>query len=171
MSPVHTFHSIPQRRTDMGLLKIALATALVVALAFAAFTFDAQGLIESVRADARGRTEGGKIVMRPWEGRWSNHQLREGMRVPLSGEVAWLLDVIVGHGGAESPCGWCKDKWGYIVANHFARAHCCALRPRSVGDQARVRRGDDDAADRHRHPPGPTVQHTGEPSCHTSTVS
>lgn len=29
------------------------------------FTFDAQGLIESVRADARGRTEGGKIVMRP----------------------------------------------------------------------------------------------------------
>ncbi len=55
------------------------------------FTFDAQGLMESVRADARGRTEGGKIVMRPWEGRWSNHQWREGMRVPLSGEVAWLL--------------------------------------------------------------------------------
>ncbi|MCB4364221.1 hypothetical protein KIH07_10780 [Hydrogenophaga taeniospiralis] len=137
----------------MGLLKIALATVLVVVLAFAALiawgawkwrgltqslvdrleagrvapsparfdareleglppvvqryfratmpdgelsltltlTFDAQGLMESVRADARGRTEGGKIVMRPWEGRWSNHQLREGMRVPLSGEVAWLL--------------------------------------------------------------------------------
>ncbi|MDG5976067.1 hypothetical protein H010_12434 [Hydrogenophaga taeniospiralis CCUG 15921] len=55
------------------------------------FTFDAQGLMESVRADARGRTESGKIVMRPWEGRWSNHQWREGMRVPLSGEVAWLL--------------------------------------------------------------------------------
>ena len=55
------------------------------------FTFDAQGLIELVRADARGRTEGGKIVMRPWEGRWSDHQLREGLRVPLSGEVAWLL--------------------------------------------------------------------------------
>lgn len=62
---------------------------LTVALAF---TFDAEeGLIESVRADARGRTEGGQVVMRPWEGRWSNHQLREGMRVPTSGEVAWLL--------------------------------------------------------------------------------
>lgn len=55
------------------------------------FTFDPQGPIESVRADARGRTEGGKVVMRPWEGRWSDHQLRDGMRVPMSGEVAWLL--------------------------------------------------------------------------------
>ena len=148
----------------MGLLKIALATVLVVVLAFAALiawgawkwrgltqslvdrleagrvapsparfdareleglppvvqryfratmpdgelsltltlTFDAQGLMESVRADARGRTEGGKIVMRPWEGRWSNHQLREGMRVPLSGEVAWLL---------PSEEGGCKPYW------------------------------------------------------------
>lgn len=55
------------------------------------FTFDPQGPIESVRADARGRTEGGKVVMRPWEGRWSDHQLRDGMWVPMSGEVAWLL--------------------------------------------------------------------------------
>jgi len=22
-------------------------------------------------------------------------------------------DAIVGNGGAESACGWCKDKWGY----------------------------------------------------------
>lgn len=55
------------------------------------FTFDPQGPIKSVRSDARGRTEGGKVVMRPWEGRWSDHQLRDGMRVPMSGEVAWLL--------------------------------------------------------------------------------
>lgn len=55
------------------------------------FTFDAQGLIESVRADARGRTVGEKTVMRPWEGRWSNYQVRDGMRVPMMGEVAWLL--------------------------------------------------------------------------------
>ena len=26
----------------------------------------------------------------PWEGRWSDYQEREGMRVPMTGEVAWL---------------------------------------------------------------------------------
>lgn len=55
------------------------------------FDFDAQGLIAAVRADARGRSVGGAILMRPWEGRWSDYQLRDGMRVPMTGEVAWLL--------------------------------------------------------------------------------
>jgi len=55
------------------------------------FRFGADGLIESVRADARGRTVRGEVVPTPWEGRWSNHALRDGMRVPLTGEVAWLL--------------------------------------------------------------------------------
>ena len=55
------------------------------------FTFGPNGLIESVRAEARGRTEGGQVVMRPWEGRWSNYQLHDGMQVPMTGEVAWLL--------------------------------------------------------------------------------
>lgn len=56
------------------------------------FTFDtADGLIEAVHAEARGRTEGGQVVMRPWEGRWSDYQWHDGMRVPMSGEVAWLL--------------------------------------------------------------------------------
>lgn len=61
---------------------------LVVTLTF---TFDARGRIESVRADARGRTVGNRIVLRPWEGRWSNYQMRDGMHVPMTGEVAWLL--------------------------------------------------------------------------------
>jgi hypothetical protein len=55
------------------------------------FTFGADGLLEAIRADARGRTVGNTIMMRPWEGRMSNYQLRDGMRVPLNGEVAWLL--------------------------------------------------------------------------------
>jgi hypothetical protein len=55
------------------------------------FRFDAQtGLVESVRAEARGRTVGNAVVMTPWEGRWSNYTERDGLRVPLSGEVAWL---------------------------------------------------------------------------------
>ena len=54
------------------------------------FTFGSSGLIESVRADARGAVVGGKVLMLPWEGRMSNYQERAGMRVPLTGEAAWL---------------------------------------------------------------------------------
>jgi hypothetical protein len=54
------------------------------------FRFNDQGLIESALAEARGRTVGKAIVMTPWEGRWSNYQQRDGMLVPLAGEVAWL---------------------------------------------------------------------------------
>ena len=69
------------------------------------FTFDEAGLIETVRADARGALVGGKMVMLPWEGRLSNYQERAGMRVPLTGEVAW------------APPGPRKPYWrGTIVA-------------------------------------------------------
>jgi hypothetical protein len=54
------------------------------------FHFGADDLIETVRADARARTMGGKTVMQPWEGRWWNYAWREGVRVPTQGEVAWL---------------------------------------------------------------------------------
>jgi len=53
-------------------------------------TFDNAGLIESARFDARGATVGTAIVQTPWEGRWSNYQERQGMRVPLTGEAAWV---------------------------------------------------------------------------------
>lgn len=55
------------------------------------FRFDENGLIESMRAEARGRTIAGAVIPTPWEGRWSNYALRDGMRVPLEGEVAWML--------------------------------------------------------------------------------
>lgn len=48
------------------------------------------GLIDSVRAQARGRTVGKDIVMTPWEGRWSDYAVHGGMTVPMRGEVAWL---------------------------------------------------------------------------------
>lgn len=53
--------------------------------------FDDAGLIASVQADARGRTVGGTVVPTPWEGRWSDYETRDGMRIPIKGEVAWLL--------------------------------------------------------------------------------
>ena len=55
------------------------------------FRFDARtGLVESARAEARGRTLGKAVVMTPWEGRWSNYVEHDGLCVPTSGEVAWL---------------------------------------------------------------------------------
>ena len=55
------------------------------------FTFDEQGLIETVGTEARGRTVGGEVVPTPWQGRFWNYDERGGMVVPLDGEVAWLL--------------------------------------------------------------------------------
>jgi hypothetical protein len=54
------------------------------------YTFDAAGLVTTIVAASRGALVDGKVVMLPWEGRMSNYQEREGMRVPLTGEAAWL---------------------------------------------------------------------------------
>jgi hypothetical protein len=53
-----------------------------------AFTND--DLVESVRAEHRGRAVAGQIIPTPWEGRVWNYAVRNGMLVPLDGEVAWL---------------------------------------------------------------------------------
>jgi hypothetical protein len=55
------------------------------------FSFNDDGTIHTVRAEARGRTVGDQIIPTPWQGRFWNYQLRGGMQVPLDGEVAWLL--------------------------------------------------------------------------------
>ena len=55
------------------------------------FRFNEDGLIESGRAEARGRTVAGAVIPTPWEGRWSHYELRDGMLIPLEGEVAWML--------------------------------------------------------------------------------
>lgn len=55
------------------------------------FRFGDAGLIDAVRAAARGRTVGAAVVPTPWEGRWRGYEWRNGMQVPLEGEVAWLL--------------------------------------------------------------------------------
>lgn len=55
------------------------------------FRFNEAGLIDTVRAEARGRTVGSAVVPTPWQGRFWNYAMRNGMRVPLDAEVAWLL--------------------------------------------------------------------------------
>ena len=54
------------------------------------FRFNADGLIDTVRAEARGRIVDGRITTAPWQGHFWNYAIRDGMRVPLQGEVAWI---------------------------------------------------------------------------------
>lgn len=54
------------------------------------FRFNDTGLIDSFRAEARGGMVGKEMVMAPWEGSFSDYRTRDGMRVPTTGEVAWL---------------------------------------------------------------------------------
>jgi hypothetical protein len=55
------------------------------------FRFHPDGLIDTVRAESRGRVVDGQACAAPWQGRFTNYASRCGMRVPLQGEVAWDL--------------------------------------------------------------------------------
>jgi hypothetical protein len=55
------------------------------------FTFLPEGPIDTVDADARPRMVGGALVQSPWHGRFWNYEEHEGVRVPVDGEVSWLL--------------------------------------------------------------------------------
>ena len=54
------------------------------------FRFGGDDLISTVRAEARGRMSGTTTVLRPWQCRLWNYALRDGLRVPLEGEAAWI---------------------------------------------------------------------------------
>lgn len=54
------------------------------------FRFGDDGLIETIRAEDRGFADGSRIVPMPWEGRMFDYQRRDGMLIPVQGEVAWL---------------------------------------------------------------------------------
>ncbi len=56
------------------------------------FHFGEDGLITSARAEDRGYAGPDGIVPMPWEGRWTNYQRRDGMLVPIDGEVVWIID-------------------------------------------------------------------------------
>jgi hypothetical protein len=54
------------------------------------FRFNEEGLIDTVFADSRGQVVGDKLTHAPWECRMWNYALRDGVRVPLDGEAAWV---------------------------------------------------------------------------------
>jgi hypothetical protein len=55
------------------------------------FRFGDDGLIQSVYTPARYRIVQGKLTTTPWQCQLWNYQKREGMMVPIDGEVAWAL--------------------------------------------------------------------------------
>jgi hypothetical protein len=50
------------------------------------FRFNAEGTIETMRAEARCRD---KLTAMPWSGRFWDYSTRDGMLIPLEGEVGW----------------------------------------------------------------------------------
>jgi hypothetical protein len=58
------------------------------------FGFDASGDIVSMVVPERGREVDGIYVPTPWKGRLWDHQDVDGYRIPLQGEVAWVVDGV-----------------------------------------------------------------------------
>lgn len=55
------------------------------------FRFGEDGLVRGIFTPARARLIGGRAVPNPWRGRFWNYEVRGGMRIPLAGEVEWVL--------------------------------------------------------------------------------
>jgi len=55
------------------------------------FHFTSDNLIDRARSESRGRMVNGKALPTPWEGRFWNYSRRQGILVPLNGDVAWIL--------------------------------------------------------------------------------
>lgn len=53
------------------------------------FRFNSEGMIDSIRADARYGNFGGKMIAMPWVGRFCDYTVQHGMSIPLKGEVEW----------------------------------------------------------------------------------
>lgn len=72
------------------------------------FTFNDRGEITRVYSPARGRFDGKNYIPTPWQGRFWDYQERNGMRIPLQGEVAWLTESRA------------KPYWrGRIITTHY----------------------------------------------------
>jgi hypothetical protein len=55
------------------------------------YQFGPDSLVQSVYAPGRGRDVAGTSIPTPWQGRWAEWGERGGMRIPLRGEVEWIL--------------------------------------------------------------------------------
>lgn len=58
------------------------------------FAFDEAGDITSIFVPSRPREADGVTTELPWLGRFWGHEDRDGYRVPLEGQVAWVVDGV-----------------------------------------------------------------------------
>lgn len=78
--------------TPLGPTSARATLTVTGATASVDFHFGADGLIERVYTHARERDlGGGRTAPTPWQGRFSRYELRGGFRIPLAGEVEWVL--------------------------------------------------------------------------------
>ena len=56
------------------------------------FHFNADGEITNSFADSRPREVNGELHPTPWAGNYADYAERDGMRIPMRGEVAWHLE-------------------------------------------------------------------------------
>lgn len=90
----------------------------------AVFAFTPDGDIAGVTAE-RAMSVDGAFVVVPWQGRFWQHGVRDGMRIPLRGEVSWLLD------------GEWRPYWrGEIVGGEYDRATAAPAFVRGDGRHA-----------------------------------
>jgi hypothetical protein len=85
---------LPRQGTEWTALDETSARATVRVAGVTAsidYHFGADGLVERVYAAERGREVDGRSVPTPWEGRLTEWGEIGGARVPVTGEVAWLL--------------------------------------------------------------------------------
>ncbi|HMP78056.1 MAG TPA: hypothetical protein PKD54_01265 [Pirellulaceae bacterium] len=83
------------------------------------FTFGEDGLIDTVRAESRGRMVGDKVIPTPWQGRFWNYTELGGMQVPLNGEVSWLI--------ADSPKPYWRGHITRLVFDHVSRGNSSVM--------------------------------------------
>jgi len=55
------------------------------------FRFNEENLIDTVFAESRAQMAGEKVTHAPWQCRVWNYAIRDGIRVPLDGEAAWMM--------------------------------------------------------------------------------
>jgi hypothetical protein len=82
-------HGVSWTALDAGRARASLALGTTrVSLDF---SFGADGLVERVDADARARAVDRGFVDTPWRGHWCDYRRQDGMQVPQSGWVEWVL--------------------------------------------------------------------------------
>jgi hypothetical protein len=55
------------------------------------FHFGEDGMVRGVFTPERARDVKGRAVPTPWQGRWFEYEIYDGMKIPVRGEVEWIL--------------------------------------------------------------------------------